>query len=311
MDFGRGPLDGEVRASSDRAGGRIEFRVDAPDGILVAEAAITPTGGWTAFETFAVDVVSDYTDGTAFLSTRDLYLVFRGGSDFLFDVDAFLFTPADVPATGVEIVNCPVQLTVGEAFTLQSDVFPADAVNQTVSYNSSDADVVFVDNIITGDLIAQAPGTATITVTTFDGGDSDECVIEVVPAEVSATGIEIVNCPFTFRPFTIGDELTIESQVVPENAADPSVEVSSSDPAVVEIVDAATGKLRAVGAGDAFIVVTAVDGGFVDSCEVRVLDVPIDPYTTVAAIDYTEESGTKPGAAGTAVGFIEDGDCMR
>ena len=44
--FGRGPLTGEVTGSSARSGGTIEFRVDAVDGPLVAEAAITPTGGW-------------------------------------------------------------------------------------------------------------------------------------------------------------------------------------------------------------------------------------------------------------------------
>lgn len=221
--FGRGPLAGEVRASSDRAGGTIEFRVDAPDGILVAEAEIGSTGGWSDFETFPIEVVNDYSDGTAFLSTQDLFLVFRGGEGFLFDVDAFSFTPADVPATGVEIVNCP----------------------------------------------------------------------------------------FTFRPFTVGDEFAIEAQVLPANAVNQSVFFSSSDPGVIEVVDITTGEIRAVGPGDAFVTVAALDGGFVDSCEVRVLDVPVDPYSPVVALDYSGESGTQPGGAGGAVGFIDDGDYLR
>ena len=181
--FGRGPLDGEVIASSARAGGAIEFRVDAPDGPLVAEAAVTGTGGWTAFEPFAVEVFEDYADGTVQLSTRDLYLVFRGGGGFLLDVDAFSFTPADVVVTGVTIANCPrfVPVTVGAEFTLRAEVSPANAVNKTVTYSSSDPGVIAVDDLLNGELRAVSPGTATVTVVALDGGFVDECVITVIP----------------------------------------------------------------------------------------------------------------------------------
>ena len=221
--FGRGPLAGEVRASSKRAGGTIEFRVDAPDGLLVAEAAIAGTGGWSTFETFPVEVLEDYTDGTAFLSTRDLYLVFRGGGGFLFDVDAFSFTPADVPVAGV-------------AFT---------------------------------------------------------------------------NCPFAFRPLTVGDAFDLDAEVLPRNASNPTVFFSSSDEAVVAVDDILSGEIRAVGAGAAVVTAVALDGGFVDSCEVRVLDPPIDPYQAVLAQAFSEQVGTRPGETPTAVGYIQDGDYLR
>lgn len=188
MVFGRGPAGGVVRASSKRSGGTIEFRVDAPDGLLVAASEIGGTGTWTKFSDFPIEVFEDYADGTAYLSTRDLYLVFRGGLGFLFDVAEFTFTSADVPATGVEIVNCPAQLTAGESFTLQADVLPADAVNQNVSFNSSADGIVSIDNLLSGEITAQAPGTSTITVTTYDGGYGDQCVIEVVPAPQALGG---------------------------------------------------------------------------------------------------------------------------
>ena len=223
VDFGRGPLSGEVRASSDRAGGRIEFRTGSPDGILVAEAEVGGTGGWSAFVDFPVEVVNDYGDGTAFLGTRDLYLVFRGARGYRFDVDAFSFVSADVPATGVEFVNCPTTLrplTVGDAFDLEAEVLPAGAINRTVFYSSSDEDVV-------------------------------------------------------------------------------------------EVVDITTGEVRAVGAGTATITATALDGGFVDSCAVRVRDRPIDPYLPVLGRDTSAQRGTRPGETRTAVGYIEDGDYLR
>lgn len=184
VDFGRGPRGGEATASSARAGGVIEFRVDAPDGPLVAEADVTSTGGWANFEAFAIEPTSDFSDGTVFLGVRDLYLVFRGGGGYLFDVDAFAFTSADVPATGVEIANCPSvfsPLDVGDALDLDAEVFPVNAVNASVSFTSSDPSVVAVDDLLLGELSAVAPGTATITVVTFDGGFRDACEIRVQP----------------------------------------------------------------------------------------------------------------------------------
>ena len=197
--FGRGPLTGEVTGSSARSGGTIEFRVDAVDGPLVAEAAITPTGGWTTFETFEIDVLEDYADGTVSLSTRDLYLVFRGGDGFLLDVDAFSFTPADVAVTGVAIANCPrfVPVTVGEAFALRAEVSPANAVNQTVTYSSSDDGVIAVDDLLNGELRAVAPGTATVTVVALDGGFVDECVITVIPPAIEPYAAPIPAASFT------------------------------------------------------------------------------------------------------------------
>ncbi len=58
------------RVASDGAGGRIEARIDAADGPLVATARVSPTGGWQSYE----DVTVPVTDPGG---THTLYVVFR------------------------------------------------------------------------------------------------------------------------------------------------------------------------------------------------------------------------------------------
>ncbi len=58
------------RVASDGAGGRIEARIDAPDGPLVSTATVTPTGAWQTYK----DVTVPITDPGG---RHTLYLVFR------------------------------------------------------------------------------------------------------------------------------------------------------------------------------------------------------------------------------------------
>ncbi|MGD1842161.1 MAG: carbohydrate-binding protein [Thermonemataceae bacterium] len=180
--FGRGPLEGRIRASSNTNGGTVEFRIDSPTGLLIATANITNTNGWRSFQNFDINVLEDYSDGTVFLSTQDLYLVFRGGNSFLLDVDQFSFTSADVIAEEIRITNCPSVLNVGDFIDLEEEIFPANTVNKTVAYSSSNSSVATVDFLF-GEVAAVGPGTVTISVTSFSNGlVTDECTFTVVGA---------------------------------------------------------------------------------------------------------------------------------
>jgi hypothetical protein len=92
--FGRGPLTGQIIASSNAEGGTIEFRTGSPSGTLIARAEISTTGGWRKFAPFDIMVTEpeSYSDGTVFLGDQTLFLVFKGAaSGYLFDVDSFTF----------------------------------------------------------------------------------------------------------------------------------------------------------------------------------------------------------------------------
>ena len=93
----------------------------------------------------------------------------------------------DVPVTGVTISGEPDgELMVGETHTLSATVQPADASNKRVTWSSSDEEVVTVSS---GLVTAVGGGTATITVTTADGGKTDTC--EITVKSIPVAGITI------------------------------------------------------------------------------------------------------------------------
>jgi len=78
-------------------------------------------------------------------------------------------------------------LGVDQSETLTATVKPDSATNKTVTWKSSAADVASVD--ASGKVIAVKAGTATITVTTTDGGKMATCAVTVVDAiAVTVTG---------------------------------------------------------------------------------------------------------------------------
>ncbi len=72
-----------------------------------------------------------------------------------------------VAVTGVTLDNTDINLTVGGTTVLNETVSPSNATDRRVTWTSSDAAIARVEN---GRVTAIAPGNATITVETVDGG---------------------------------------------------------------------------------------------------------------------------------------------
>lgn len=85
---------------------------------------------------------------------------------------------ADIPVTDVVAIPLTKIMSVGNTFTMQAVVVPAEAI-QDVTWASSDTDVATV-NAITGVVTAVAAGTANITATsTSDPTKSGSCALTV------------------------------------------------------------------------------------------------------------------------------------
>ena len=97
---------------------------------------------------------------------------------------AYLVVPA-VAVTGVTLDNATGTLSVGETATLTATVAPTDATNKTVAWSSSNPAVATV--AANGTVTAVAPGTATITVTTADGGFTATCDVTVSKVDPTVT----------------------------------------------------------------------------------------------------------------------------
>lgn len=89
-------------------------------------------------------------------------------------------TLSDIPVTGVSLNKTELALGVGDAQYLTATVSPATA-ETTLSWKSSDTEVATVTK--SGKVTALAPGSATVTVTTEDGGFSASCIVTVTARE--------------------------------------------------------------------------------------------------------------------------------
>ncbi|MFI8351392.1 PQQ-dependent sugar dehydrogenase [Streptomyces sp. NPDC085596] len=75
-----------ARVSSGGAGGTLEIRAGSAKGTLLGKATVPVTGGWETFQDVSADL------SRAPKGTTTLFLVFKGGTGALFDVDDFTFT---------------------------------------------------------------------------------------------------------------------------------------------------------------------------------------------------------------------------
>ena len=89
---------------------------------------------------------------------------------------AVTVTAATVPVTGVTLNKTSTSLYVGGTETLTATVAPDNATDKTVTWTSSNPSVATVEN---GVVTAVSAGTATITVTTDDGGKTATCTVTV------------------------------------------------------------------------------------------------------------------------------------
>ena len=98
------------------------------------------------------------------------------------------------PVNGVTLDVIYVELSVGDNITLTATVNPAAATERGVSFSSSDASIVSVAE--NGEITALKEGTATITVTSAEGGYTDECVVVVSAPQTQEGG----GCSGTAEP---------------------------------------------------------------------------------------------------------------
>lgn len=86
--------------------------------------------------------------------------------------------PKTVAVTGVSLSKSTISLTEGGTETLTATVSPDNASNKSVSWKSSATDIATVDG--SGKVTAVKPGSATITVSTTDGGKTATCSVTVI-----------------------------------------------------------------------------------------------------------------------------------
>lgn len=96
--------------------------------------------------------------------------------------DTCVVTVTEKPETiihvsSVNIINEQIEIEIGDDVAVQYSVFPTDATNKAVTWDSDDESVATVEN---GVVHGENEGQTTITVKTVDGNKTDTCVVNVV-----------------------------------------------------------------------------------------------------------------------------------
>ena len=178
-----------------------------------------------------------------------------------------------IAVTSVTLDKTSLDLTKGQEVTLSATVKPDDATNKTVTWSTSNANVVTVEN---GKVKAVGGGEATITAKA--GDQSATCAVTVTVPVASIT------LDKTSLDLTKGQEVTLAATVKPDDATVKTVTWSTSDAKVATVEN---GKVKAVGSGKATITAKVADlsATCAVSVTVPVASVKLDKTT----LDMTEQ----------------------
>ena|GEM_PF-6353167 len=211
-----------------------------------------------------------------------------------------------IPISNIFVDSPILDLEEGQQALLSVSFTPVAATNKTVTWHTSDASVVTVNN---GEVTAHREGIATITATSVGGEKMTYSVIIVTmkDAAVAVTRVEVSPTTLSLIPGGTGN-LTVN--ISPTDATDKSVTWSSSNTALATVNS--SGVVTAVSPGIAIITARSNNNTSVTAtCNVTVIPATvvvtgITVYPTSATVDVGKTIDlsltiTPPNATNTSV----------
>ena len=184
------------------------------------------------------------------------------GSSAWYKSENVKLAPATVAVTGVTVAPAALTLEVGQTGALTATVAPATATNKAVTWTSSAPAIATVD--ASGTVKGIAPGTATITVKTADGGKTATCAVTVKVA--AAPAVKVTGITLNYSSITVNGDLErvqLIATVAPATATDQSLTWTSSDASVASVDGAGLVTIRKK--GKATVTAKANDGSGVSA----------------------------------------------
>ncbi|MBO7487641.1 MAG: Ig-like domain-containing protein, partial [Bacteroidales bacterium] len=140
-----------------------------------------------------------------------------------------------IPVESITLDRLSVTIEEGQTTTLVATVVPDDATDKTILWNSSNIDIVTVDN---GLVTSVSEGTATVTATA--GDKSASCTVTVKKQVIAITSVTLDR---TTLNLTKGSSESLVATVKPDDATDKTVTWKSSNTNVASVDQ--TGKVTA------------------------------------------------------------------
>jgi len=161
VDFGTGATRANFRVASNTSGGTIELRLNSTSGSLVGTAVVSNTGGWQSWNTVSCDI-------SQASGVNDLYIVFKGGSGYLFNLNWLQFTPSQTSSGRTFYVS-----SNGNDNNQGTEAAPFKTIQKAASTVAAGDQVFIKRGIYNNDVIINTSGTAEKWIT-FDAYPGDE-----------------------------------------------------------------------------------------------------------------------------------------
>ena len=166
-------------------------------------------------------------------------------------------TSENIPVTSVEISQSTLNLNVGDTVTLTASVFPSNATNKSVTWNSNNSNV----SVSGGKVTAKTAGSSIVTVTTADGGYTAQCNVTI--SNVSVQGVSLNTNSLSLK---VRSTYKLIPTITPSNATNTKVTWKSNN----SNVSVSDGTVTANTKGSSIVTVTTNDGGFTDTCNIDI-----------------------------------------
>lgn len=211
-------------------------------------------------------------------------------------------TKEEVVIPDIALNKSELTLEKGKTERLIASFTPAETLDKGHVWTSSTPGVAMVDE--TGMVTAVEPGEAVITAMALTGKKTATCKVTVVDKVVSVTGVSIKP---TVATMVVGDDLTLEAIIAPDNATNKAIVWSSSDSKIAS-VDAA-GKVTAIAEGKVTIKAITDDGDKTASCQITIsnrgVEISKPEVSDITSVSALVEGTIKP----SGVKVTEAGIC--
>lgn len=170
-----------------------------------------------------------------------------------------------IPVEKVEFEQQSVVTNIDDDVNLKASVYPINATNKLLVWESSDTSVLVVDT--DGNITFVGFGSAYVTVTSLDGNKKASCYFVVTDTSVHQVVLYTIG---NIDECKVGDTLQIYAEILPYEALNKEVVFSSSNQSVATISN--DGLIHGISAGTTTIVAQSVDGSHISSMEIEIYE---------------------------------------
>ena len=174
----------------------------------------------------------------------------------------------------IELNKTSIVANVDEKFTLTTKIYPENATNKGVMWESDNENVVEVDE--NGNVSFVGFGKGYVTATTNDGNKRASCYFYVTDTKVHQVILHTSQ-----KTIATGKTLQLSYTILPDEALNKDVVFTSSDEDIAKVDS--NGLVYGLKAGNVDITVTTVDGNYFDKTTISV-------YNPVTSIVLDETS---------------------